>query len=181
MIDTSKQNIPNLLTYGRIVAIPLFIAVFYLPGAVGAWFATILFVAASATDYVDGYLARKWNITSEKGRFLDPIADKLLVAAALIVLISESRAQVVPVIVILCREIWVSGLREFMGQKQVIVHVSTLAKWKTATQMAAVMMLLLAPAGFDKLQFLGTFTLWAAAVISAITAYDYTKAAWEKL
>lgn len=183
MIDWQKKDIPNLFTYGRIAVIPLFVCVFYLPGVFGAWLTTLIFIAASATDWLDGYLARKWDVTSEKGRFLDPIADKLLVASALVLLVSESRAHTLPVIIILCREVWVSGLREFMGQKQVVVHVSTLAKWKTATQMTAIPLLLLAGAGagYEKIQLLGTFTLWGAAAVSALTAYQYTKAAWGNL
>lgn len=177
----TKDNLPTLLTWGRIGAIPLFMLVFYLPDWVGGVLSTLVFVAASLTDWLDGYLARKYNVTSSLGRFLDPIADKLLVVTALIMLTEAGHAHLLAVVLIICREIWVAGLREYLGEKQVVVPVSQLAKWKTGVQMAAVVMLLLGSAGFAKMALLGTFALWAAVALTVITGYHYTKAAWPHL
>ena len=144
-------NIPNILTISRIAVIPLiFVSVFqFAPFNTFAWamFAGILFVAASITDYLDGYLARAWNQTSAFGRLLDPIADKLLVATALVVILVKPgmfscNYTVVPVFVILCREILVSGLREFLREVNVGLPVTKLAKWKTTFQMTALAMML---------------------------------------
>jgi len=139
-------NLPNILTLSRIAILPLFIAAFYLSGHWSNYVTLALFVIASVTDFFDGYLARAWKQQSDFGRFLDPVADKLLAACALLMLVHFDRivgTTVLAAIVILCREILVSGLREFLGQMNVVVHVSKLAKYKTAMQMAALCFLLL--------------------------------------
>lgn len=139
-------NLPNILTLSRILVLPVFIGAFYLPGEYSNYTTLALFLLASITDFFDGYLARAWKQQSNFGRFLDPVADKLLAACSLLMLVHFERIvglSVLAAIIILCREILVSGLREFLGQMNVIVHVSKLAKWKTTFQMAALCFLLL--------------------------------------
>lgn len=178
------NQIPNYLTYFRIAVIPALVAVFYaLPGKTGAWAAAMLFLAASVTDWLDGYVARALKAESNIGRFLDPIADKLLVATALVLLVHAGRADTIPAIAIVCREILVSGLREFLAEIRVSVPVSRLAKWKTGVQMAAIFLLLLAnsgPAWLDTL-LLGTAMLWLAALLTLVTGYAYFKTGWKHL
>lgn len=172
-------NLPNILTLSRIAVIPLIFVSIYWTSFAWAMFAGILFVAASITDYLDGYLARAWNETSAFGRLLDPIADKLLVATALVVILAKGEGSmynwsltVIPVFVILCREILVSGLREFLREVNVGLPVTKLAKWKTAFQMTALAMML-----FRQLwigwSYLGEVLLWIAAVLTFITGYQY--------
>ncbi len=139
------MNLPNLLTLSRIVAIPLVILTFFLPAPFGPWAGCVLFAAAGVTDWLDGQLARRWHQQSAWGRVLDPIADKLLVATILFMLAALERISPVtifPALVILAREILVSGLREHLAMLNVPVPVSRLAKWKTALQMVAIGVLL---------------------------------------
>src|SRR3984957_10554255 len=134
-------TLPNLLTLSRIVAIPLVIVTFYLPAPLGPWLGFVLFSLAAITDWLDGQLARMWEQQSELGRFLDPIADKLLVAATLFMLAAMSRISapaILPALIILSREIMVSGLREHLAGLRVGMPVSRLAKWKTGIQMVAI-------------------------------------------
>ena len=173
-------NIPNALTVARIFAVPLLIAVFYLPAPAAHWAAMAVFVVASVTDWVDGYLARRWKQLSDFGKVLDPIADKLLVAAALFMLAAFDRlsiASIVASIAILGREILVSGLREFLAELRVGVPVSMLAKWKTAVQMTAISVLLAAPALPANLraQLIGEIALWIATAMTLITGWDYLR------
>ena len=170
-------NLPNLLTISRIVFLPLFIGAFYLEGAMVNWITFAIFVLAGLTDFFDGYFARAWKQQSDFGRFLDPIADKLLIAGAIVMLVAFDRIHgftVLAALVILCREILVSGLREFLAQVRVSVPVSRLAKWKTAIQIVAIGCLLLGNA-VPALPFgeLGVAGIWAAAVLTLITGYDY--------
>lgn len=173
----TKQNIPNLLTYSRIAVIPLLIAVFYWNHPLSHWIALGLFGYASITDFLDGYYARAWGVTSNIGRFLDPIADKLLVATALLMLVSTGRVDVLPAVAIVCREILVSGLREFLAELRISVPVSQLAKFKTAAQLVAISLLLIAPALPDGTyaQPIGDALLWAAALLTLVTGYVYLK------
>ena len=170
-------NLPNILTISRIVVIPLIFMSIYFTSYAWAMLAGILFVAASITDYLDGYLARAWNETSAFGRLLDPIADKLLVATALVVILAKPNMYslnitIIPAFVILCREILVSGLREFLREVNVGLPVTKLAKWKTAFQMTALAMML-----FKDLwicwSYTGEFLLWVAATLTFITGYQY--------
>ncbi len=172
-------NLPNALTVARIFAVPLLIAAFYLPAPAAAWTALAVFVAASVTDWVDGWLARRWNQLSDFGKVLDPIADKLLVAAALFMLAAFDRLSVpsiVGAIAILGREILVSGLREFLAGRANL-PVTMLAKWKTAVQMAAIAVLLVAPAAPWGLpwQRIGEIGLWIAALLTLVTGWDYLR------
>jgi cardiolipin synthase len=171
-------SLPNILTYVRIALIPVVVAAFYMDGRTSHLVASGLFLVASITDYLDGWLARLWQQESSLGRFLDPIADKLLVAAALMMLVHFERADVIPAILILCREIMVSGLREFLAEIKVSVPVSRLAKVKTGVQMTAIFLLLLGAkgSGFHIVETLGSIALWIAAVLTVVTGYAYLKA-----
>jgi len=170
-------NLPNLLTISRIAVIPLIFISVYFPWAWYAYFAAILFIVASITDYLDGYFARLYNQTSAFGRLLDPIADKLLVGSALVVILAKSDTMVslkityIPIFVILCREILVSGLREFLREVNVGMPVTRLAKWKTGFQMTALSMMLLR--GFWCWGQIGEFLLWIAGILTFITGYQY--------
>ncbi|HEY4134699.1 MAG TPA: CDP-diacylglycerol--glycerol-3-phosphate 3-phosphatidyltransferase [Alphaproteobacteria bacterium] len=174
-------SLPNLLTFSRIAVIPLLVAAFYLEDPLGNIVAAALFTLASITDYLDGYLARAWSQQSNLGRFLDPVADKLMVSAAILMMVAfDSIAgwSILAALVILCREILVSGLREFLAEIRVGLPVSRLAKWKTAIQMIALILLLVgdsAPAWMHAVA-LGDVALWIAAALTLITGYDYLRA-----
>ncbi len=178
-------SLPNLLTLSRIVVIPALIATFYLDGEWSDWVPLVLFTVAGLTDILDGYVARAMNEQSSLGRFMDPIADKLLVATTILMLVAFDRITgwtVLPAIIILLREIVVSGLREFLAEIQVSVPVSTVGKWKTAVQMIA-LGFLLSGAGGDRVMpdilpatSIGAVGLWIAAVITLYSGYDYLRA-----
>jgi len=177
-------SLPNILTYGRIAAVPALVAVLYFePGSTGREIAFVLFAAASITDWLDGYLARKWEQQSELGRMLDPIADKLLVGAVLMMLVYDrtlTGTAIFATIIILMREILVSGLREFLAELNVKVRVSQLAKWKTACQMFALGQLIIGPAIAARVPYVmegGVVMLWIAALLTIWTGFDYLKAA----
>ena len=167
-------SLPNLLTISRIVVIPVIFMMVYIHATLWQLVAAILFIVASITDYLDGYLARSRNETSAFGRLLDPIADKLLVTSALVVILAVPgmvvcKLSYIPVIVILCREILVSGLREFLAEVHVGMPVTRLAKWKTGFQMTALSMILV---GY-MFHNLGVILLWVAAVLTFVTGYQY--------
>ncbi|MAU95763.1 MAG: CDP-diacylglycerol--glycerol-3-phosphate 3-phosphatidyltransferase [Fulvimarina sp.] len=180
-------SLPNILTYARIVCVPLVVMCFFLEGQLRSpdyarWTALGIFVVASITDYFDGYLARAWNQSSTIGRMLDPIADKLLVAAVLLLLAAEGSIagwSLWAAIIILCREILVSGLREYLAELKVSVPVTRLAKWKTTIQMISIAFLLAGPAG-DKflpgITQVGLALLWVSALVTLYTGYDYFRA-----
>ncbi|WP_341702747.1 CDP-diacylglycerol--glycerol-3-phosphate 3-phosphatidyltransferase [Ferrovibrio sp.] len=175
------NGLPNILTVSRILAIPAICAAFFLPGAWSAWVPLALFAAAGITDWFDGYLARKWGQMSDLGRFLDPVADKLLVAAVILMLIAFERIDTITslaAVVIMCREITVTGLREFLAELRVKVPVSRLAKWKTAVQLVALGILIVGdygPEGFP-IRLLGEIGIWVAAVLTLYTGWDYLQA-----
>jgi cardiolipin synthase len=180
-------NLPNILTYARIVGVPLVVLCFFLEGHLKSsdaarWTALTIFVLASITDYLDGYLARLWQQSSTIGRMLDPIADKLLVSACLLLLAADGTIAgwtLWAAIIILCREILVSGLREYLAELKVSVPVTRLAKWKTTIQMISIGFLLAGPAGDKVLPYTteyGIILLWAAAIITLYTGYDYFRA-----
>lgn len=175
------HTLPNLLTISRIVAIPVVITLLYLPGKIWDLMASGIFIAACFTDFLDGYFARAWQQTSSFGRVLDPIADKLLVASCLLVLVDINSIRgisIIPALIILCREILVSGLREFLAELQVPLPVSRLAKWKTGIQMAALGCLLIGKESWTAIptQTVGLAGLWFAALLTLITGYDYLNA-----
>ncbi len=174
-------SIPNLLTLSRILVIPALIGAFYLPGAWAHWVSLGLFAAAGITDFLDGWLARRRGEMTNLGRFLDPVADKLLVAAAILMLVAFKRIDglsILAAVVILCREILVAGLREFLAELNVRVPVSRLAKWKTAVQIVAIGFLLAGDAAAPAFHAMtiGLIGLWAAALLTLYTGYDYLQA-----
>lgn len=169
---------PNLLTVSRILLIPLLIGLFYVDGDWARWLACLVFVIAATTDYLDGYMARAWKMQSPFGRWLDPVADKLLVGATVLMLVGFHQAPLLPALVIVLREIMVSGLREYMAEVSVGLPVSRLAKWKTAVQMVAIGFLLIGDAGPDWLPvaWIGWVGLWVAAALTLVTGWDYLQA-----
>jgi cardiolipin synthase len=179
--------LPNLLTYGRIVAVPAVVACLYWQALLGGplwlrWVALGIFIAAGVTDILDGYFARAWQQQSSLGRMLDPIADKLLVASCLLMLAADGTIRgwsLWAAIIILCREILVSGLREFLAELRVGVPVTRLAKWKTALQLVAVGFLLAGKAGDLVLLYVsktGLTLLWLSAILTLYTGWDYFRA-----
>lgn len=175
-------RLPNILTYARILAVPVVVACLLVGGDAWRWTALAIFIAAGVTDFFDGYLARLWGQQSSLGRMLDPIADKLLVSAVLLLLAANGTLQGMHLwaaIIILCREILVSGLREFLAELRVPVPVTQLAKYKTGVQLVAIGFLIAGPAG-DKViphtTLIGLTGLWAAALLTLYTGFDYFRA-----
>src|SRR5271156_5558052 len=179
--------IPNLLTYARIVAVPIVVACMYwqsiLQGGLWLrWVALAIFIAAAITDFLDGYLARAWGQQSSLGRMLDPIADKLLVSSSLLMLAAEETIHgwaLLAAVVILCREILVSGLREYLAELRVSVPVTRLAKWKTTLQLVAVGFLIAGEAGdavVPVVTKVGIALLWLSALLTLYTGWDYLQA-----
>jgi cardiolipin synthase len=173
-------KLPNVLTYTRIISIPVVTGLFFLDDPMGSWLAFSVYTYACITDFFDGYLARAWHQQSALGRFLDPIADKLLVAGVLFALLGADRitgVHIIPAGIILGREILVSGLREFLIELRVGMPVSQLAKWKTAIQMICLGFLLVGPNGPDFWSVptldIGIYGLWLAALLTLITGFDY--------
>jgi cardiolipin synthase (CMP-forming) len=176
-------NLPNILTFGRVVIVPAVVACLFWPDEYALrWTALGLFIVAAITDFFDGYLARAWGQQSALGRMLDPIADKLLVSAVLLILVADGTIKswsLWAAIVILCREILVSGLREFLAELKVSVPVSKVAKWKTTMQMIALGFLIAGRAGEFVLPGttrIGLFLLWISAILTLYTGWDYMKA-----
>ncbi|MBV8972365.1 MAG: CDP-diacylglycerol--glycerol-3-phosphate 3-phosphatidyltransferase [Sphingomonadaceae bacterium] len=177
------SSLPNLLTLSRVLAVPLLVALLWDPGLASALAAFVLFCVAGATDYLDGYLARARGTVSKLGVFLDPVADKIMVAATIVMLVHVGAVHglaVIAALVILLREITVSGLREYLAGLRVSLPVSRLAKWKTAFQMIALGALILGIATpqfapWLPAQAVGIACLWAAAVVTLITGYDYLR------
>jgi cardiolipin synthase len=176
-------NLPNILTFGRVVIVPAVVACLFWPDEYALrWTALGLFIVAAVTDFFDGYLARAWGQQSALGRMLDPIADKLLVSAVLLILVADGTIKswsLSAAIVILCREILVSGLREFLAELKVSVPVSKVAKWKTTMQMIALGFLIAGRAGeliLPGTTRIGLFLLWISAILTLYTGWDYMKA-----
>jgi cardiolipin synthase len=176
-------SLPNILTYARLVAVPVVVGLLFWPHDEWArWPALVIFAAAGITDYFDGYFARLYAQQSALGRMLDPIADKLLVAACLLMLAADETIygwSLLAAIVILCREILVSGLREFLAGVKVSVPVSRVARWKTTLQLVSVGFLIAGPAGEKVLPgttTIGLILLWVAALLTLYTGWDYLKA-----
>jgi len=177
------SSLPNLLTLSRILAVPLFVLLMWWPSWVSYTFAFLLFCVAGITDYIDGYLARAHGTVSKLGIFLDPIADKIMVVAVIVMLIHNGQIHgwtVIPALIIILREIAVSGLREFLATAQVSVPVSQLAKWKTAFQMVALGALILAVSAEHwwpglPAHEIGVIGLFVAAGLTLITGWDYLR------
>ena len=180
-----KIKIPNYLTIGRIIIVPIFVISFYLPGFYGDIIPLVLFVTASFTDFLDGLLARMYKEESKLGELLDPIADKILVAAALILLVMNGTIknyEVIAAIIILTREILISGLREFLAIGKIKLPVSNLAKLKTFLQMFSISVLLTGETGNKIINFqdynaqtIGIILLWFSAFLTLYTGYDYLR------
>ena len=176
-------KIPNILTIGRIIIVPIFVISFFLPGLFGDLIPFFLFVLASFTDYLDGLLARLFKEESKLGELLDPIADKILVSAALILLVMNGTIksfEVIAAIIILTREILVSGLREFLAKISVALPVNSLTKLKTFLQMLSISILLTGESGNKIINFqdynaqtIGIILLWLSAFLTLYTGYDY--------
>jgi len=178
-------NLPNVLTYGRLAAVPVVVGFLFWPAEPWArWSALAIYAVAAITDFFDGYLARAWSQQSSLGRMLDPIADKLLVAAVLLALAANRTITGVSLwaaIVILCREILVSGLREYLAELRVPMPVTAVAKWKTTAQLIALGFLIVGPAGEAVLPgaiLIGIVLLWVAALLTIYTGWDYMKASY---
>lgn len=173
------KNLPNYLTILRLLAIPVIIATFYFDDSKFAHrLGGAIFALASLTDFLDGYLARKYNIISSFGKMFDPIADKVLVGCVLLMLVKQGRANEIACLLILAREFIVSGLREFLIQVKVSVPVSRIAKLKTTLQMTSITILIIGStgSGIEQLDNIGNFTLWVAATMTIISGYSYLKA-----
>lgn len=176
------HHLPNILTFFRIIILPFIIALFFVPTAWAAWAALGLYIMACITDFFDGYVARKMKTVSALGTFLDPIADKIFIAALLIVLVGFNRIDglwQIAAIVILGRELMVSGLREFLGPMNIQLPVSRLAKWKTTVQMIALGFLVIGDYGNFILPYtleIGQWGLTFAAILTVITGWSYVQA-----
>ena len=180
-----KLQIPNILTIGRIIIVPIFVLTFYIPGFFGDLIPFFLFVFASFTDYLDGLLARLFKEESKLGELLDPIADKILVAAALILLVMNSTIknyEVIAAIIILTREILISGLREFLAKGSITMQVTSLSKLKPFIQMISIAILLTGESGNKVINFqdynaqtIGIILLWFSAFLTLYTGYDYLR------
>ena len=179
------KKIPNILTIGRIIIVPFFVLAFYLPGFYGDLTALILFIIASFTDFLDGMLARMFGVESKLGELLDPIADKIIVATALILLVMDGTIrnyEVIAAIIILTREILISGLREFLAKGQITMQVTSLSKLKTFIQMVSIAILLTGDSGNKIINFqdynaqtIGIILLWLSAFLTLYTGYDYLR------
>jgi|TARA_B100001964_G_scaffold231835_1_gene286927 CDP-diacylglycerol--glycerol-3-phosphate 3-phosphatidyltransferase/cardiolipin synthase len=180
-----RFKIPNILTIGRIIIVPFFVVSFFLPGIYGEIIPFLLFILASFTDFLDGLLARLYKEESKLGELLDPIADKIIISAALILLVMNGTIQnyeVIAAIIILTREILISGLREFLGKVQVHMPVTNLAKVKTFIQMFSIALLLTGETGNTIINFedynaqtVGIILLWLSAFLTLYTGYDYVR------
>jgi len=180
-----KLKIPNILTIGRIIIVPIFVLTFFIPGFFGDLIPFFLFVIASFTDYLDGLLARLFKEESKLGELLDPIADKILVAAALILLVMNGvikNYEVIAAIIILTREILISGLREFLAKGSITMQVTSLSKLKTFIQMISIAILLTGESGNKVINFqdynaqtIGIILLWFSAFLTLYTGYDYLR------
>lgn len=211
-LNIPKEQVPNLLTFGRVAAVPIVLLLMVINESWVRYAILILFLASAATDFFDGYLARKWNATSIMGKLLDPIADKLLVALMLLFIVTHRMdykreinynvnaggvdlassmtvdetlsgyTLIVPVAIILLRELYISGLREFLAQKNVPLPVSQGSKWKTALQMTAIALFLLAYCWpVYEIWRIGEGVLWLAAAFTLVSAGQYTRTAWPHL
>ncbi len=181
-------SVPNLLTYGRVVAVPVVAGCLFWPEiAWMRWVALGVFIAAGITDFLDGYLARALSQQSRIGQMLDPIADKLLVSAVLMMLAADhtiASYSLTAAIIILCREILVSGLREFLADLKVSIPVSNVAKWKTTLQLVALGFLIAGPSGDQIVQGItttGLVLLWVSAILTLYTGWDYFRAGLKEM
>ncbi|MCB1563540.1 MAG: CDP-diacylglycerol--glycerol-3-phosphate 3-phosphatidyltransferase [Alphaproteobacteria bacterium] len=176
-------NLPNMLSLLRLALLPFMVVLFLLPFEWAAWTCFVLYVIGALTDFLDGWIARKFNQTSEFGAFIDPVSDKMFVVTILLMLVATERIEglyVLAVVIIILREFLVSGLREYLGPKNIKLPVTKLAKWKTATQMAALGVLIVAPyVAFGSA--IGLLLLLTASGLTIITGWLYLKAGLEHM
>jgi CDP-diacylglycerol--glycerol-3-phosphate 3-phosphatidyltransferase len=171
-----KQRLPMALTWSRMAVCPVFIVLVIVDGPIWGWLAAGLFIMASITDWFDGYLARKFHATSNLGKFMDPIADKILVATVLILLVALQRIGPVVVILLLARDIFIGGIRSVAAADNLIIDAKATGKWKTGLQMVAIPALLIHTPVLDiPVAMLGTTLLWVSVVLSTISGYQYVK------
>lgn len=177
------RDLPNILTFSRIALIPILLFTLYLENVVGYWITGVLFAIASLTDYFDGMIARKMNAYSTLGKILDPIADKLLVSSLLMMLVYYDRAPIIPAILILCREVLVSGLREHLAEFKASIPVSNLAKIKTALQFISILILILGTesTGIKYTTLVGEIMIWVTAVLTVFTGFEYCREGFSKI
>ena len=191
-LPAHPYSLPNILTYARIAAVPVVVGLLFWQSIFGGelwlrWVALAVFTAAGITDFFDGYLARAWGQQSSLGRMLDPIADKLLVAASLLILAAGTTIRgwaLLAAVIILCREVLVSGLREYLAELRVGIPVTTLAKYKTLGQLIAIGFLIAGEAGDKVLPYtseIGITLLWLAAILTLYTGWDYLRAGLRQL
>lgn len=174
MLKKFLKNIPNSLTILRILLIPVLIVSFYFDGKTANYISTGIFIFASITDYVDGFLARYWSVQTNFGRMLDPIADKMLVASTLLMLVDKKMAPVIPIVIILCREIFISGMREYLASIRKTIHVKFIGKLKTTIQMCAIIVLLLGNEVLgSNTEIIGLIALWSAAILTLVSGLSY--------
>ncbi len=173
----TRNNIPNFFTLTRIFLIPILVGSFYLGGIWTKYVATCIFVFASITDYIDGKLARTLNAQTSFGRMLDPIADKMVIITTLVMLVDQKIAPILPILAIICREIFVSGMREYLATKSITIKVNFLGKIKTTLQIIAIILLLLGSEGTNIIyaQYIGKIVLWVAAILTIISGYVYLR------
>lgn len=184
-MSSIRHKIPNWLTNLRIILIPFLVASFYVERGELRYITSLLFVLAAISDFLDGYLSRKWNVTSRYGAMMDQISDKLVVTTALCLIITSESWLAIPAIATICREIFISGLREYLGKSSgVEVPVSKLAKWKTASQMLSIILLLLTSGNavnpavtINIIYGLGCVLIWVSAGLTLYTGYNYFVAA----
>ncbi|MGX9892153.1 CDP-diacylglycerol--glycerol-3-phosphate 3-phosphatidyltransferase [Wolbachia endosymbiont of Protocalliphora sialia] len=172
-----KKNVPNLLTISRALAIPAIISSFYIESKYASLITILIFMFACITDFFDGYLARAWKVQSNFGKLFDPIADKLVVVSTIIMLVYKQKIDdvtIIPSVIIVCREILVSGLREFLIATNVSLPVSKAGKIKTFFQMVAIVALIMSD--YEATKYIGVVCLWAAAVMTMWSGYNYVLA-----
>lgn len=177
------SNLANILTLFRLVLLPFMIVLFFVPYEWAAWLCLIIYAVGAVSDFFDGWIARKFEQVSEFGKFMDPISDKIFVATVMLMLVAVDRINgimVMAVVIILAREFTVSGLREFLGPKDIKLPVTNLAKWKTAIQMTSLGFLIIAPYGMFY-WLIGNIGLAAAAAITAYTGWLYVRASMTHL
>ncbi len=182
-IHPQLLTLPNQLTIGRILAVPVICLLLVIGWEWLRWLALLLYIAAAVSDWLDGFLARRMKLNSALGRMLDPIADKLLVGALLVTFAFTrdlNAFDLIPAIAILLREIFVSGLREYLGNRSIEVPVTLLAKWKTTTQLVALALVMAAPMLLG-LAFISHVALWIAGILTIWTGWEYLRSAWPHL
>jgi CDP-diacylglycerol--glycerol-3-phosphate 3-phosphatidyltransferase len=172
----AKKHIPNILTYSRMAFVPFIIWMIYLGTTESGIIACGLFILASITDYYDGYFARKWGIISNMGKFMDPVADKVLVSSTLIMLVPTGRLTTVMVIILVARDSIIDGLRSVAATQNVIISAAKMGKWKTATQMVAIPCILFYYPLFGiPIYQIGYWTLWVSVILSVVSGFHYVK------